>query len=330
MSDESLFDSLPDFIKSTHWTRPGHKEWRYCAYCRRCQNDEIRLKLCEGCVRKQGRQIYYCEKKCQKLDWSNHKSSCLLGKADPGNYNERSTKLLNRWMCVNLTTLRWCVEQVYYYNPGANPCTTLISFWFDGETKRLTRISMRLRDDREAGYFKPMPHLYTVHLECPKKSGGSRDAFYYQFDDHAVPSMREEVVGHPQYPWIAATVFGTLTQTSPSAAVADERLNLLCAAVTYHTSNGTLVLPNSFHAQPIPCVLNIPSTQMLLWTYKLRSIDLWGPFSDPKQLAATMVALNYQLARSRANLGSQSRLKDARFAGVDHSTCQGKCHGHFE
>lgn len=325
---ESLFDSLPDFIKTAHWTRPGHKEWKYCAYCRRCQDEDFRLKLCEGCVQKKGQQIYYCERKCQKLDWSNHQDGCLLGKADPSRTSERSLKLLSRWMSINSLTLRWCAEQAYHYTPRADPSTTLISFWIDGETKRLSRITIRMRDAGEARLFKPMPYLYTIHLEHPKSPGSSRDASYYKFDGITCARANEKIVGHPQFPWIAATVFGTLKQTSPSATVAEARLHLLCSVVTHHTFNGSLILPQSFNAHPIACALKIPSTQMLLWNYKLKSIDLWEPFSNQEQMVSSMFNLNYQLALSRTNLDSELRSDSATTAIVEHSVCQGGCQGH--
>lgn len=325
---ESLFDNLPDFIKSTHWTEPGHKEWKYCAYCRRCQNDNFKVYRCEGCAKKKGMQVFYCGRDCQKQDWSTHKDLCLLGKADPDRFNERSTKLLTRWMCVNSTVLRWCIEQAYHYTPGADPLTTLVSLWIDGETKNLARISIRKRDEREAGYFMHVPCLYTIHLEHPKSPGSSRDAFYYRFDDITGTRIRDNLVGHPQFPWIAASVLGSLTQTSPSASIAEQRLKLLCAAVTHHVSHGSLILSKSFNAHPIACFLKIPPTQMLLWDYKLKSIDLWEPFSNPKHILSSMYNLNYQLLRPLASLDSEPRPDGAKDAVVDHSACQGVCHGH--
>ncbi|KIM26813.1 hypothetical protein M408DRAFT_25082 [Serendipita vermifera MAFF 305830] len=323
---ESLFDSLPEFIKATHWTSPGHKEWRYCAYCKRCQNDDFKVHRCKGCAQKKGPQVFYCGRKCQMQNWSNHKHWCLLGKADTDPSNERSTKVLSRWMRTNVLVLRWCVEQAYHYTPGANPSTTLVSFWIDGETSKISRITLRKRDNKESRCFKPMPYLYTVHLEHPNTPDGSLDTSYHQFDGFTSTEMQQTVVGHPQFPWIAATVFGSLKQTSPSAQVAEKRLSLLCAAVTHHTSNGSLVLPKLFNAGPVACSLRIPSTQMLLWNYKLKSIDLWEPFNNPKQMPAFILDPSHQLRRPV--LGSEPSSDKAKTAVVDHSACYGGCHGH--
>lgn len=327
---ESLFDNLPDYIKSTHWTSPGHKEWRYCAHCRRCQNDDFKVRRCEGCAEKNGQQVFYCGRECQKKNWPIHKGSCLLGRPDPDSSNERSVQLLGRWMYINRAPLRWCVEQVYYYTPRADPSTTLVSFWIDGKTRRLSRIAIRKRDDREAGCFMHVPCLSTIHLEHPKSPGSSRKAFYYDFDGTGDPGITyDRIFRHPQYPWIAATIFGTLTQPSPSAATAEQRLAVLCAAVTHHISRGSLTLPTSFIARPIVCSLQIPSTQMLLWNHKLKSIDLWEPFNNPKYMVSSMLNLNLQSFRSHTALDLERRSNDAIYARIDdHSACLDECCGH--
>ena len=81
---------------------------------------------------------------------------------------------------------------------------------------------------------------------------------------------------------------GSLEATSISSAVAERKLMLLCAAIKYHTTMDTLVLPKCFIAQPIAHGLHITASQMLLWRLKLNSVDLWGPLKEVGPMASSI------------------------------------------
>ncbi len=46
---------------------------QYCDYCLNDENEQTKLKKCSKC-----NFMYYCDSKCQKIDWKIHKHECKI------------------------------------------------------------------------------------------------------------------------------------------------------------------------------------------------------------------------------------------------------------
>jgi len=48
--------------------KDGARVWKRCSNCRELKADALKCGACKG--------VYYCNKECQKADWSLHKKGC--------------------------------------------------------------------------------------------------------------------------------------------------------------------------------------------------------------------------------------------------------------
>jgi hypothetical protein len=132
----------------------------------------------------------------------------------------------------------------------------------------------------------PDTHYYLVELDGYKTNKGTYKLSTFSSPILTQPQSRSKIIGHPQWPWIAAHV---TNKWQPSAFVASKKLMFLRTVVGIHTANGTLQPGRRFLAQPVISSTEITSAQMQAWYAILNSIDLWKPLRDSKTLVISLL-----------------------------------------
>jgi hypothetical protein len=129
-------------------------------------------------------------------------------------------------------------------------------------------------------------HYYLVELDGYKSNKGTYKLSTFSSSTLTQPQSRKKIIGHPQWPWIAAHV---TNKWQPSAFVASKKLMFLRTVIGIHTANGTLQPGRRFLAQPVVSSTEITSAQMQVWYDLLNSIDLWKPMRDSKTLVTSLL-----------------------------------------
>lgn len=201
-------------------------------------------------------------------------------------------RILSRWLSIHYKILVWCLEQIYHYNPTADPCDTFVCFHINGETMNMYRVCIQpkkghvLFPNFELNPTPPTTQHYLVELDKCSTHGGTYELCTFNSNVLASPRLRKKITGTPNWHYIAATV---LSEWQPSLYAADKKLIFLREAIKRHVENGTLKLEQKFSAPPLTAFIEFPTSKLSGWYAIFDTVDLWQFFRKSKWLVNTLL-----------------------------------------